>query len=265
MKHATRLFHVAIMVMALIFTSGLFAQDAAKVAPKQYTVEFENDQVRILRISYGPGEKSVMHAHPAGVAVFLTDAQAKFTYPDGKSEPITANAGLAIWTPEGKHQPENTGEAFELIQVEIKNQTEGTNGAALRKTIEAQSAKWAAAYNRQDAAGVAALYTEDAIVLPPNHEMVQGRQAIEVLMNSEFQMGAHDAVLTTIEVVGMGDDTAYEIGKYTIKIKPEGQPVMTDSGKYMGLFKRQEDGTWLLYRDTWNSSMPMPGQEAVKK
>lgn len=259
MKRSTSFLTSGIIAACLLFTSGLFAQDAAKVDPKHYKVEFENDQVRVLRITYGPGEKSVMHAHPAGVAVFLTDAQAKFTYPDGKSEDITAKAGQVIWAPAVSHQPENTGEAFELIQVEMKNQNEGTNGAALRKTIEAQTAKWAAAYNSQDAAGVAALYTEDAIVLPPNHEMVQGREAIEELMNSDFQMGAQDIVLTTIEVMGMGD-AAYEIGKYTIKIKTEGQPVMTDAGKYMGLFKRQEDGSWLLYRDTWNSSMPMPGQ-----
>jgi len=40
------------------------AQDAAKVDPKHYKVEFENSQVRILRIHYGPHEKSVMHSTP---------------------------------------------------------------------------------------------------------------------------------------------------------------------------------------------------------
>ena len=51
------------------------AQDAVTADPKHYKVEFENEQVRVLRISYGPGEKSVMHQHPANVAVFLTDAR----------------------------------------------------------------------------------------------------------------------------------------------------------------------------------------------
>jgi len=259
MKHAIHFLGAVTVAMLLFFSSITFAQDATKVDPQHYTVEFENDQVRILRITYGPGEKSVMHAHPAGVAVFLTDMQGKFTYPDGKTEETAAKPGQVVWLPALKHQPENTGEAFELIQVELKNDTEGTNGTALRKAIEAQTAKWAAAYNRQDAAGVAALYTEDAIVLPPNHDMVQGRKAIEDLMNGEFQMGAHDLVLETLDVVAMGD-AACEIGKYTIKIKAQGQPVMTDAGKYMGLFKRQEDGAWLLYRDTWNSSMPIPEQ-----
>jgi len=41
----------------------LSAQDAAKVDPKHYTVVSENDQVRILKVHYGPHEKSVMHSH----------------------------------------------------------------------------------------------------------------------------------------------------------------------------------------------------------
>ena len=44
------------------------AQDPAKVDAKHYKLEFENDQVRVLRITYGPGEKSVMHEHPDAMA-----------------------------------------------------------------------------------------------------------------------------------------------------------------------------------------------------
>jgi hypothetical protein len=40
------------------------AQDPVHVDPRHYTVEFENDQVRGLRIRYGPHEKSVMHGIP---------------------------------------------------------------------------------------------------------------------------------------------------------------------------------------------------------
>jgi len=54
--------------------------DPITVDPKHYNVEFENDQVRIVRITYGPGEKSVMHGHPSSVLVFLTDCHGRFTY-----------------------------------------------------------------------------------------------------------------------------------------------------------------------------------------
>ena len=98
------------------------AQDAVKVDPKHYKVELENDQVRVLRISYGPGEKSVMHEHPATVAVFLTDGQVKFTRPDGKSEKLPAKAGTTAWGAGEKHLPENIGDKpFELILVELKS------------------------------------------------------------------------------------------------------------------------------------------------
>ena len=43
--------------------------DPTVVDSKHYSVELENEQVRVLRISYGPGENSVMHSHPAAVAV----------------------------------------------------------------------------------------------------------------------------------------------------------------------------------------------------
>jgi quercetin dioxygenase-like cupin family protein len=99
-----------------------FAQDPVKVDPKHYKVEFENEQVRVLRISYGPGEKSAMHEHPASVAVFLTDGRVKFTLPDGKSQEVTSKAGETVWEAGGKHLPENIGDKpFELILVELKS------------------------------------------------------------------------------------------------------------------------------------------------
>src|SRR5512135_3864064 len=60
------------------------AQDPVAVAPGQYKVEFEDDAVRVLRVVYGPGEKSSMHEHPDSVAVYLTGGQIRITLPDGR-------------------------------------------------------------------------------------------------------------------------------------------------------------------------------------
>jgi len=99
------------------------AQDAVKVDPKHYTVVSENDQVRILRVHYGPHEKSVMHSHPATVAVFLTDAKGQFAYPDGKKEDFAGKAGEAQYAAAATHLPENTGDTgLDLIVVELKGQ-----------------------------------------------------------------------------------------------------------------------------------------------
>jgi hypothetical protein len=96
-------------------------QDPAIVDSGHYKVEFENESVRILRIKYGPGEKSVMHGHPATVAMFLNDASFRFTFPDGRVEDGTVTAGQVMYFDALEHLPENTGsEPFEVIAVELK-------------------------------------------------------------------------------------------------------------------------------------------------
>lgn len=144
-------------------------------------------------------------------------------------------------------------------QAKSATKPEAFDAVAVRKAIAAENAKWLEAFNRGDAAGVAALYTDDATVLPPNSEMIQGRQAIQSYWSDGIQMGLKDASFTTVNVGG-GGDMAYEIGKYTIKIQAASQEAMTDSGKYVVVWKRQADGTWKLQADIWNSSMPMPEQ-----
>jgi quercetin dioxygenase-like cupin family protein len=95
--------------------------DPAKVDARHYRVEFENESVRVLRISYAPGEKSVMHYHPDSVAVYLTDGKTRMTTPDGKSQETPAKAGAVNWTPAGSHLPQNVGDKrFEVILVELK-------------------------------------------------------------------------------------------------------------------------------------------------
>jgi len=96
-------------------------KDPVKLDPKHYKVEFENSKVRALRIRYGPREKSIMHNHPDGVAVFLEDARARFTYPDGKTEDVDMKAGQAMWFPAVEHLPENRlDKPLNVIFIEFK-------------------------------------------------------------------------------------------------------------------------------------------------
>lgn len=99
----------------------LLAQDAAKVDPTHYTVISDNAQVRILKAHYGPHEKSVMHSHPATVAVFLTEAKGVFNFPGGKKQDFAVKAGETQYEPATTHLPENTGDAaMEAIVIELK-------------------------------------------------------------------------------------------------------------------------------------------------
>jgi quercetin dioxygenase-like cupin family protein len=107
--------------LCLGLASVALAQDAVKVDPKHYSVVTENDQVRILKVHYGPHEKSVMHSHPNLAAVFLNDGKGVFTFPDGKKQDFTAKAGDAQYEAATTHLPENTADTpMDLIVVELK-------------------------------------------------------------------------------------------------------------------------------------------------
>ena len=115
-----RALFLTLFVLALAVPSVL-AQDATKVDAKHYKVEFENSRVRILRIKYGPHEKSVMHSHPDSIAIFQSDGKVKFTYPGGKTEEREMKAGQTLFTPAVRHLPENlTDGDMEVILVELK-------------------------------------------------------------------------------------------------------------------------------------------------
>jgi beta-alanine degradation protein BauB len=109
------------LLLCVCLATILRAQDAVKVDPKHYTVVSENAQVRILRVHYGPHEKSVMHSHPATVAVFFTDAKGVFNLPGGKKQDFAVKAGDAQYATATTHLPENSGDtAMDLIVVELK-------------------------------------------------------------------------------------------------------------------------------------------------
>ncbi len=105
-------------------------QDATVVDPVHYKVEFENERMRVVRITYGPGEASVMHHHPDHVTVMLTPLTAEFTLPDGSTQPVEVAAGDHLWVAAGAHQPRSTSDQpFEAVSIEIKAGAAGGEAA----------------------------------------------------------------------------------------------------------------------------------------
>ena len=80
-----------------LLAASAMAEDPVKVDAKHYKVELENKHVRVLRAQYGPHEKSVMHSHPATVIISMTDQDAKFTLPGGKTIERHMKAGEVAW------------------------------------------------------------------------------------------------------------------------------------------------------------------------
>jgi uncharacterized protein (TIGR02246 family) len=123
--------------------------------------------------------------------------------------------------------------------------------------IRAQTTDFMKAYNGGDAKAVTALYTEDALVLPPGSAGVKGRAAILAFFTKDIadtKAGGATLVIDTKTDVGVAGNTGWESGTFKVVVK--GQTV--DTGKFLSVSHKQ-NGKWLYYRDTWNmDSAPPP-------
>jgi uncharacterized protein (TIGR02246 family) len=132
---------------------------------------------------------------------------------------------------------------------------QGANACAadddFRAGVTATAKQFTDAVAKGDAAAMAEAYTSDGALLPPNHEMVKGREAIEKFWSAALQSGVKSATLETAET-GSGGDVAFEVGNYSLL--GEGGKVL-DQGKYIVLLKR-DGNRWKYFRDCWNSNLP---------
>ncbi len=140
--------------------------------------------------------------------------------------------------------------------------SEASEMPEVRNAIDAKNAGALVVFGQKTPAElvkfVDASFAEDATMFPPNEDMIQGKQAIGEYLNILYQAGLNHMEMTVMEIGGSGD-TAYETGRYTIRLQPPGLDVMTDSGKYVMVWKRQADGAWKIQEDIWNSSAPAAG------
>jgi uncharacterized protein (TIGR02246 family) len=121
--------------------------------------------------------------------------------------------------------------------------------AQTKATMQKLNDRWAEAFNKGDAAAVAAMYAEDAYVLPAGAAMVKGRPAIEAMWRQNMRQ-IDNVKCTTIDVKPLGGSAAGEIGTCTFKTKA--QPLQDDALKYAVVW-RKEGGQWKLLQDIWNS------------
>jgi uncharacterized protein (TIGR02246 family) len=135
-----------------------------------------------------------------------------------------------------------------------------SNTDEVRAAIAAIDKKFMEDANRGDAAAGAAAYTDNAILMPPNHSPLEGKQAIEkYLTEIASQIQASNFQLSIFEVDVQGDTTIVR-GTYSANITIPGVDApIEDRGKTLQVWKKQADGSWKIHRDIWNSNMPIPG------
>jgi uncharacterized protein (TIGR02246 family) len=122
----------------------------------------------------------------------------------------------------------------------------------LRGLIEKEAKAFSDAFAKGDFKTLAGMYAEDAIVLPPDAEMVKGRAAIESFWKGVHDSGVKSAVLTVVDVKSSGE-LAAELGTAVLTVQPPNQPEAKQNVKYVVTWKKQKDGAWKLYRDIWNA------------
>ena len=119
-----------------------------------------------------------------------------------------------------------------------------------KATIQKLNEQFTQAFNKGDAAAIAAMYTDDAVVLPPGSDMVKGKTAIQAFWKkSAEELG--DMRLTTVDVKPLGNNAAREIGTFTLKTKA--QPPQDVPGKYVVVWHKVRR-EWKLGTDIWNTN-----------
>jgi uncharacterized protein (TIGR02246 family) len=128
-------------------------------------------------------------------------------------------------------------------------------GAAAAKEgpLDGMSKAWETAFNKGDAAAVAALYAEDGALLPPNEKRVQGRTDITAFAKGMYDGGFR--IATTDQDIWVDGALGAKSGTYVVTDK-DGKAV--DHGKWLEVWHRGADGKWLMVRDMWNSDDPPP-------
>ena len=128
-----------------------------------------------------------------------------------------------------------------------------------RADIDRLRATHIAALTANDAAGWTAIFAEDAVQLPPIGAVNTGTAAIGAFNERFMAMFAVSSFNITPMGLEVHGDVAIEHGDYTIVLTPHGAPAgMSDSGKYITTYRRNDAGAWLITRDGWTSTLRPP-------
>ena len=118
--------------------------------------------------------------------------------------------------------------------------------------IRAGTKLWVESFNAGNAGAAVALYSEDAVLMPPGAPMAHGTAAIKEAIAKEIagaKKGGVAFALGTLDDVSVSGDMAWHSGAYFVLDK-SGKPV--EAGKYLEAWERK-NGKWRIVRDIWNS------------
>jgi len=144
-----------------------------------------------------------------------------------------------------------TGGTPAAAQPDARGARQLADTAALRAELERVNGEELAAVARGDAAGAAALYTADAVLLPPDGRVIRGREAIRSYWASGGGAVITDVRTTTV-AAGGGGTTAYLAGEYALTSRGAGAVPATNHGTFLLVFRRERAG-WRIAQDMWTA------------
>lgn len=116
------------------------------------------------------------------------------------------------------------------------------------EAISANNRDFETAFEALNAEGLAAVYTSNGMLMPPNSPIIQGRTNMTAFWQSMIDLGIAGVELDTVELDQVGD-SVNEVGKFKLKTA-DGS--IADSGKFIVVWK-QEAGKWLWHHDIFSS------------
>jgi ketosteroid isomerase-like protein len=133
----------------------------------------------------------------------------------------------------------------------VKRPAAKSTGAA--EAIRKLDAEFMKAANGKNAGAlVKAFYAADAVLMPPNHPIVEGTTAIQGFLQGLIDGGLTSIKLETTSVAASGD-LACGQGRYALSLSPAGAAPIQDEGKYIVVYRRQSNGSWRAVSDIFNS------------
>jgi uncharacterized protein (TIGR02246 family) len=122
--------------------------------------------------------------------------------------------------------------------------------------IEKARQQFDQALNMGDADMIARMYTEHAVVLPPNADMIVGREAIQNYWRSVLGAGLRNLAARDVQIDEYGGEAAREIGRITFDAPGPRDRTGPVEGKYVIVW-RKSGGEWRHDSDIWNFTEPL--------
>ena len=110
---------------------------------------------------------------------------------------------------------------------------------------------------RHGAKGWASWFTEKGVMLPSGEPITEGREAIRASMARSLSYPGFSLTWQPLRAeVSQGGDLGYTVGRFEAAVVKNGERSVLQRGKYVTVWRRQQDGTWKVELDVGNPGDP---------